>query len=128
MTCHQFPNPRFKRFAGHLADLQAETAQDSPNAQFHIQQPSEKLLARNQQPSDLLRSIRFGVHRLEPSHPQQLCKPTRILADNALSLLDSRGRTGPFPSRNSSKRVPSSVQKTVIGPWQAMRGWMVLRF
>src|SRR5262245_45289402 len=80
MTCHQFPNPRFKRFAGHLADLQAETTQDSPNAQFHIQQPSEKLLARDQQRSNLLRSNRFGVHRLEPSHPQQLGKPTRILA------------------------------------------------
>src|SRR5262249_9480571 len=57
-----------------------ETSQDSPNAQFHIQQPSEKLLARNQQRPDLLRSNRFGVHRLEPSHPQQLGKPTRILA------------------------------------------------
>src|SRR4029450_77441 len=52
----------------------------SPNAQFHIQQPSEKLLARNQQRPDLLRSNRFGVHLLEPSHPQQLGKPTRILA------------------------------------------------
>src|SRR5215510_7404975 len=80
MTCHQFPNPRFKRLAGHLADLQAETTQDSPNAQFHVQQPSEKLLARNQQRPDLLRSNRFGVHLPEPSHPQQLCKPTRILA------------------------------------------------
>src|SRR5262249_31523276 len=63
-----------------LADLQTEVAQDSPNAQFHVQQPSEKLLARNQQRPDLLRSNRFGVHLLEPSHPQQLCKPTRILA------------------------------------------------
>src|SRR5262249_19252090 len=71
------PDPRFKRFAGHLADLQAETAQDSPNAQFHIQQLSEKLLARDQQRSDLLRSNRFGVHLLEPSHPQQLgCGPS----------------------------------------------------
>src|SRR5262249_46384016 len=65
---------------GHLANLQAETTQDSPNAQFHVQQPSEKLLARNQQRPDLLRSNRFGVHPLEPSHPQQLGKPTRILA------------------------------------------------
>src|SRR5262249_604983 len=80
LTCHQFPNPRFKRLARHLADLQAEAAQDSPNAQFHVQQPSEKLLARNQQRPDLLRSNRFGVHLLEPSHPQQLGKPTRILA------------------------------------------------
>src|SRR5262245_54247653 len=80
LTCHQFPNPRFKRFARHLADLQAEAAQDSPNAQFHVQQPSEKLLARNQQRPDLLRSNRLGVHRLEPSHPQQMGKPTRILA------------------------------------------------
>src|SRR5262249_41829633 len=80
ITRHQFPNPRFKRFARHLADLQAEAAQNSPNAQFHVQQPSEKLLARDQQRSDLLRSNRFGVHLLEPSHPQQLGKPTRILA------------------------------------------------
>jgi len=29
--------------ARHLADFQAEAAQDSPNAQFHVQQPSEKL-------------------------------------------------------------------------------------
>jgi hypothetical protein len=42
-----------------------EAAQDSPNAQFHIQQPSEKLLARNQQRPALLRSHRFGVHVLE---------------------------------------------------------------
>jgi hypothetical protein len=69
MICHQFPNPRFKRFPRHLVDLQAETAQDSPNAQFHIQQPSEKLFARDQQRSDLLRSNRFGVHLLEPSQP-----------------------------------------------------------
>jgi hypothetical protein len=27
---------RFKRLAGYLPDLQAETPQDSPNAQFHI--------------------------------------------------------------------------------------------
>src|SRR6516162_4915358 len=80
LTCHQFPNPRFKRLAGHLPDLQAEAAQDAPNAQFHIQQPSEKLLARNQQPSDLLRSNRFGVYRPEPPHPDQLCKPACILA------------------------------------------------
>jgi transposase len=80
LTCHQFPNPRFKRLARHLADLQAEAAQDSPNAQFHVQQPSEKLLARNQQRPHLLRSNRFGVHLLEPSHPQQMGKPTRILA------------------------------------------------
>src|SRR5262249_16668484 len=71
--------PRFERLARHLADLQTETAQDSPNAQFHVQQPSEKLLARNQQRSDLLRSNRFGVHLLEPSHPQQPCNPPPIL-------------------------------------------------
>src|SRR5207302_6693473 len=46
LTCHQFPNPRFKRLARHLADLQAEAAQDSPNAQFHVQQPSETACAQ----------------------------------------------------------------------------------
>src|SRR5258707_2986632 len=46
----------------------------------HHAQAEGKLLARNQQRPDLLRSNRFGVHLLEPPHPQQLCKPTRILA------------------------------------------------
>ena len=45
---------------------------------FNVDKPPKKLLARDQQRSDLLRSNRFGVHLLEPSHPQQLGKPTRI--------------------------------------------------
>src|SRR5262249_45332012 len=30
LTCNQFPNPRFKRLARHLTDLEAEAAQDFP--------------------------------------------------------------------------------------------------
>src|ERR1700758_2753897 len=72
------PESALQTFCASLADLQAEAAKDSPNAQFHVSQPSEKLFARNQQRPDLLRSNRFGVHRLEPSHPQQqLGNPTR---------------------------------------------------
>src|SRR5947207_927845 len=109
MTCHQFPNPCFKRFARHLADLQAEAAQDSPNAQFHVQQPSEKLLARNQQRPDLLRSDRFGVYRPEPSHPDQLCKPAcaslrsvfTVIADKAAFTCRVSSRTASNPARIS---------------------------
>jgi hypothetical protein len=42
LTCHQFPNPRFKRFARHLTDFQSEAAQDSPNAQFHVSVQKEQ--------------------------------------------------------------------------------------
>jgi hypothetical protein len=54
----------------------------------------------------------WGADRLDSSSKKRL---GRRAAHSALSLLDSRGRTGPFPSRNSSKLVPPSVQKTVFG-------------
>src|SRR5262249_16182078 len=74
----------------------------SPNAQFHIQQLSKKLLARDQQRSDLLRSNRFGVHLAGtipsaaagqahthpcgPSSPSSLIKPPSHAASPAERL------------------------------------------
>src|SRR5262249_42441923 len=73
----------------HLADLQAEAAQDSPNAQFHVQQPSEKLLARNQQrpdppaiqsiwraPAGTIRSAADGQAHTHPCGPSSPSSPT----------------------------------------------------
>ena len=80
VTSHQLPYPSFKALARHHTDLQTKAAQDSTNAQFYVDKPPEKLLARNQQCSHLLRAHRFGVHRTEPTHPDQLGKPARILA------------------------------------------------
>src|SRR5262245_13189299 len=108
MACHQFPNPRFKRFARHLSDLQAEAAQDSPNAQFHVQQPSQKLLARNQQRPDLPRSNRFGVYRPEPSIRISCASPRAslrsvftVIADNAAFTCRVSSRTASNPARIS---------------------------
>src|SRR5262245_62648101 len=80
LTCHQFPNPRFKRLARHLADLQAATTQDSPNAQLHVQHPSHNLLAPNHYRPALLPSNRSRVHLLHPSHPHHTAQPTPLLA------------------------------------------------
>src|SRR4029453_18858513 len=97
--------PSRRRGAGHLADLQAETAQDSTNAQFHIQQPSEKLLARNQQPADLLRSNRFGVHWAEPAYSDQLGEPARIFAI---------GLHRPFPAEQLQIPLASAPHAAIV--------------
>ena len=51
----------------------------SSHAQFHVDYSQEKLLARSQQRPYPLAIHRFGVYRTEPTHPDQVSKPTSNL-------------------------------------------------
>src|SRR6516164_2044089 len=108
LTCHQFPNPRFKRLAGHLPDLQAEAAQDAPNAQFHIYQPPQKLLARNQQrpdlldPTDLACTGRNHPIRISCASPRASLRSVfTVIADKAAFTCRVSSRTASNPARIS---------------------------
>src|SRR5262249_294594 len=93
------PKSALQTFCGSPGRPSGRNRAASPECSIHIQQPSEKLLARDQQRSDLLRANRFGVHLLEPSHPHQLCTPPP--APRAQPHTPPRG-----PSPRSSPTTP----------------------
>src|SRR5215212_6033473 len=52
---HEFADARLEPPLGDVAELEAEAAQDAPQAELEVVQPGLQLLARDQQGPDLLR-------------------------------------------------------------------------
>src|SRR5687768_7120058 len=78
MSSRDYAHPRGELTLADLADLQAEAAQQTAQAELDIAHLGLKLLASREQRPYFLGRRRLAVNGAEPAHAQQLGDATRI--------------------------------------------------